>query len=124
MIHTTRICKYALCVQFLQWYLLPRVGTKEAILNVVHTDSGISTREAVRAFGGYKWTVWTFLDQNKLHALHLNTVQASNETGYVLIVQFPCLLFNSYMEQYAFIKTILWTDGHYLVEKEFLIVTI
>lgn len=86
------------------------IGTEEVILNMVHNDPGTSTREVARELGVSNWKVWDVLKKNKIHAFHLNPVQALEETDFDLRVQFCRWLLNSDIEQYGFFKKILWTD--------------
>lgn len=86
------------------------VGMEEFVLNRVQDNPQISSRQLASEVGVSQWKVLRILHENQFHPYHFTLVQALEPQDYAPRVQFCRWLLNNDIEQYHFLKKILYTD--------------
>lgn len=86
------------------------IGLEDVVINTVQNNPQTSSRQVAREVGVSQWKVLDILHKNKLHPYHFTPVQALEPTDFAPRVEFCRWLLNNDIEQYNFLKNILWTD--------------
>lgn len=91
-------------------HALRDVGLEQLVLDNVLNNPGVSSRQLANEVGVSQSSVVRILQENNFHPYHFTKVQSLEPEDYGPRVRLCRWLLNSDIEQYHFLKTILYTD--------------